>query len=550
MKPTKQKVFFGMALILTVLVFTNCKYLNTSEESTTDPMDCLNSSNPCFTVQEQRTVIDSSGYDTCGYSCTVKRVSLARNFEDIVLYSPLFGQEIWPGAIVSLKSMSDGVPDAVIFDRKPLDVWVDGLGFINNSKAISEPSAQSVNSGIASILQENYQGNQWQQLYFTQDYVNSYSKEQVGIDAGLGLSAVIGNTPLSLGGQFNFGNMDSAHSVFISIYQHYYTVNINDANDAHSYLAGNVTCDKIAPHLNNDMLGIISSVGYGRLILFQMTNSVKVEREKLAASFKAGIFANGSYDQEKQKIFKSSTIKVLLLGGNPNAIANLIQPDEEAVKKIIDDGKYWGPDSPGVPLIYRVKKLSDELPVFTYGKTTEFTIKDFKLVSGDNLWNIYSFGCDYGHNNSFNLQRNGTPVCGSGNCGGPPNSCWGNHQKAGGTSSNPGGINVSYPKDYQVKGDCWMYVLQTTNIPDVTWSADVGRVWLNNIDITAPTLNLHLNKGWNHMEFTCYNQNNTARFQINYPLASVVDILNSDSCIVSDYYSKLRASEPRSSKHK
>ncbi|MEZ5196399.1 MAG: hypothetical protein R2764_08365 [Bacteroidales bacterium] len=147
------------------------------------------------------------------------------------------------------------------------------------------------------------------------------------------------------------------------------------------------------------------------------------------------------------------------------------------------------------------------------------------------VWNISSFGCDFGHNNSFTLQRTGSPVCGSGNCPSqpamPPEGCWGELitaiQYSGGgvswTISANGSINLSHAQDVQVYGDTWIFSDNAVTInPSV--QSDVGHVWINNVSLSNPNNPISLVPGWNHLEFTSYNQNQGTVFNVNYDFTS------------------------------
>jgi hypothetical protein len=151
----------------------------------------------------------------------------------------------------------------------------------------------------------------------------------------------------------------------------------------------------------------------------------------------------------------------------------------------------------------------------------------------DHLWNIKWFICDYGHENDFILQRDGTPVCGSGNC--PDFPCWGSvytqkSYSAGEINWNimdNGSLNLWHCKDNQVYGDTYLFVISPKTI-HVPRESDVGRVWLNDVDLTDAGGDMNLQAGWNHLEWTSYNQNQDTSFKFNYDFASNVFLTNSE----------------------
>lgn len=139
-------------------------------------------------------------------------------------------------------------------------------------------------------------------------------------------------------------------------------------------------------------------------------------------------------------------------------------------------------------------------------------------------WELLWFACDVGHENSFALQRDGTPVCGSGNCPGAPGTCWRSQGSGVSWSISDGAISLSQPNDYQVYGSTWLYLLEATNV-SVPYAADVGRVWLNGSVVPGAPLSLNLQAGWNHLEFTSYNQNQGSSITLNFPFAQVADLM-------------------------
>lgn len=161
-------------------------------------------------------------------------------------------------------------------------------------------------------------------------------------------------------------------------------------------------------------------------------------------------------------------------------------------------------------------------------------------ASGCNaLWNIKWFGCDRGHDNDFTLLPDGTPVCGSGNCPGSPGSCWGptvTQSSMSGqvtwTITGTGSLSMNHAQDYQVYGDTFLFV-STPKSLSVPYDADAGSVWLNGTKINGSPLALPLAAGWNHLEWTCYNQNQGGHLNMTYAFTNHVDAMSS-SMVDSD----------------
>lgn len=130
-------------------------------------------------------------------------------------------------------------------------------------------------------------------------------------------------------------------------------------------------------------------------------------------------------------------------------------------------------------------------------------------------WTVQSFGCDAGRDNVYRLERDGTPICGSRNCPGGPGSCWGASQVGVTILDSRGSIRMDQGNDYQVYGHTYLFAQRPITLR-ANLSADVGRVWLNNQEVTAASLALSLSPGNNHLEFTSYNQHQSTSLTIGF----------------------------------
>lgn len=139
------------------------------------------------------------------------------------------------------------------------------------------------------------------------------------------------------------------------------------------------------------------------------------------------------------------------------------------------------------------------------------------------LYRIYSFGADYGHENSFQLNRDGSPVAGSSNCpkkaGIAPQGPWyarpyQNQYTGNGVSytiESNGTIRLSTAQDHQAYGVTYIHCKEAT-VVTASIGGDRSAFWLNDKQLT--TGNLNLRKGLNKLEFTTYNQNQGGRGSI------------------------------------
>lgn len=157
----------------------------------------------------------------------------------------------------------------------------------------------------------------------------------------------------------------------------------------------------------------------------------------------------------------------------------------------------------------------------------------------DGLWKVWSFGCDFGHNNFGPLNPDGTPTCGSSNCAQAPGQCW-----QGGwvsASGNTGGVQwttgaegefafTHTSKDVQALAQTWMYVLDAPKTISASFQSNVGGLWVNGVLQPASGGNVQMHfpqVGWNRVEITAYSQNSSGFADLSAPFASSVHRISS-----------------------
>ncbi len=162
-----------------------------------------------------------------------------------------------------------------------------------------------------------------------------------------------------------------------------------------------------------------------------------------------------------------------------------------------------------------------------------FGISSDAQVGCDGLWRVWWFGCDAGHNNQGPLNPNGTPICGTGNCPGAPGSCW--RGGAISASGNSGGVAWStgaqgdlrfthVAQDNQALAETYMYVLEPTKTIQSSFQADVGDVWVDGLRQakSGGVATIVLQQGWNLVQVTAYNQNQSTSLTLTAPFRTLV----------------------------
>jgi hypothetical protein len=157
-----------------------------------------------------------------------------------------------------------------------------------------------------------------------------------------------------------------------------------------------------------------------------------------------------------------------------------------------------------------------------------FALCQVSWAQGDNLWNIRENADDRFHENTpwlrpwrYNYDDGVGRWVGYWTYEVP----WGSVSTTGNSS---GALSVSRSRDHQFHAWTYVYVTNAKNITLTGGGDCVPRVFLN-YEFDSPmgfSANLNLNSGWNRIDITGYNQNDSYYFTCG-SLADLVDIMNS-----------------------
>lgn len=327
-------------------------------------------------------------------TCIKTKYSLEQNFEDIAILKPLSGV-VYPGALIKGNgSLMDGLPEPISLPRAPVTVHVDlpGIGAAG-TRIIKSPSNSSVKASIDSAL------NWWNDNAYQDGYVNassssyrlatSYSSQQLALDVGLNTSWAT----TDINAQFNYNSSESK-KVMMAVYkQAFYTIDIDIPQTPGSVFAPSVTLEQVKEQVDGDApAAYVSTVTYGRIIMFRMETTYKATSLELEAAFRyaAGYSFNSDLESTYKSILASSTIEVITLGGNAAIASEAVSARNagDLEKIITGENAVYSKNNPGVPISYKVQYLKDH-SLAKLGFTTEYTATECTSVQTANNFDIY-----------------------------------------------------------------------------------------------------------------------------------------------------------------
>jgi len=320
-------------------------------------------------------------------TCTTTTYTLQNNFEEVAILRPT-QDVIWPGSLVEAnQSLLDGLPDPARFERSPVKIRVDlpGIG-ANGTKTIESPDQANIQNAIDEALEW------WNSNAYEEGYVNaasssnrittSYSSTQASLDLGLNVEWATGD----IQSQFNFETSEETRVVMATFKQAFYSVTYVQENGAQpeDVFGPSVSLQQVQSAFSSTAPpAYVSSVTYGRIIMFRMETSASYTSAEVETAFRyaTGGQVDGGLESTYQEILQNSSVEVITLGGNAAVASEAVTARSagDLVPIITGENAVYSRNNPGVPIAYAVKYLKDDR-VAKLGYTTEYTATECSAI--------------------------------------------------------------------------------------------------------------------------------------------------------------------------
>lgn len=315
--------------------------------------------------EEEHLVDEDSEPERDGSSnneCVVEKHKMAPGFSEMILLDPT-SDVIYPGAMLKGESIPTGEYIGINGGRAPITLSVS-LENLNGkpSTVIENPSLDTVREGVKNLIQQGVTGSTAATVVFNTEEV--YSEEHLSI--ALGASYTKGKNSVS--GSFNFDSTSKKHRFVVKYLQVYYTIDLSlPDNDSPGSLFTAV------PNLDSTSPVIVSSVKYGRMLLYTVeTDSEEIETKLAFDAAFGGKEVNG--EGEYKNFWASSSVSALIVGGSSGDAAKVVTGPEGVYSYIIDGGEY-STDSPGAPLAYTLRYIKKDMPVANVVLSSEYNVR-------------------------------------------------------------------------------------------------------------------------------------------------------------------------------
>lgn len=285
-------------------------------------------------------------------------------------------QFTYPGALVQCNGkLADGNPVSIrTQDRAPLKLTID-LPFSENdgSRVIPNPEYSNVSSSIDNMVKTWGQKNPKQDVsaQTTNSYSMVHSENQLKAAIGGGFGDVE-----DLGFKIDFESIKKGkkQTMLIAFRQVYYTVSaltpiINSPADV---FGAKTSLEQVKSAADNENpLGMVSSVSYGRMIYAKLETSSQDKEVSLAfeAAAKGG---NVDSNVKWKEILKNTSFTSCVVGGSAGNGVVSNHKDMKEIQKIIQKEAKFKYTTPVVPLSYATAFLDNKPEIAHITNTAEY----------------------------------------------------------------------------------------------------------------------------------------------------------------------------------
>ena len=296
------------------------------------------------------------------YQCVETPVEEVRQYDQL-LGQLSVGDVLWPGSMLRGDSVYSGRLTPISLPRAPLtfSVSLESLGGGARSATLESPSLSSYRDAVGKILAQQLSGATPARISSEVEEVSS--EEQLAVALGASVSAPMVATVKA---GFNFEDTSKRSRYVVKFFQLYYTVDVDPPALPHQFFAPTVTVDDVAAVASAESPPVyVSSIGYGRQVIFTFESSLSKTELQTALSFvyQGGTEISGDVSLTHKEVLDQTKTTAFILGGDGGGAAAVSIGGFEQLKAFIATGGNYSKDSPGAAIAYKLSYVRDHAPV-------------------------------------------------------------------------------------------------------------------------------------------------------------------------------------------
>lgn len=345
------------------------------------------------TIQVGQVVVEKSK----DYYCTVKKVAAGYGFNEQVVMNPQ-NDVIYPGSLLDGNSVVTGEYIPILAERASMTISTNMDNLIGDkSVVIDKPALSTVREGVSKLIQKGVDGNSASLMNFEYFDVTSESNLNTALGFSSNASAkILGgmvdiNTKLKT--SLNYNSTTKKNKFIFRFIQSYYTIDVDKPATPRQFFAPSVTTAQLAASMPSYSAPVyVAGVNYGRMVYVCIQSDYSFQEIKsewamnVEAQFSVKVVKVKAETEITAAINKSSkltqsSLSAVIIGGSAGGAAGLVAADIPAISKLIMDGANWGKNNPGMPISYKLSKLSNNA-TFSVVNYNEFMVRTCRKTSG------------------------------------------------------------------------------------------------------------------------------------------------------------------------
>lgn len=313
--------------------------------------------------------------------CSTQEYDLTKTPEKIIMQNPAAGI-LYPGALIQGNGYllgAGGIRELPIRERAPMTIATD-LTFEGNSEKMMTVTYATYQEALAKLKSRALKQNVSASANYKYDQVEVHNSEQAALELGFSVK-YLGK---SLEGNVDAKTSSKEKSYMVAFEHRAFTVSAVAPETASGFFGSDMTVDKLKSLERRGLIGAenpplyVSSVNYGRLLLFTITSKASQDDIKAAlkGAYDVGVTnADVQLKAKYQKIMNESTVKIISWGGEKDDVEALIKSGQ-----IKDYFTSKAGLSGYEPISYVLRNVKDN-SIANVSETTKYTVQTCSPVT-------------------------------------------------------------------------------------------------------------------------------------------------------------------------
>ena len=314
---------------------------------------------------ESTQVVGSQAWD-----CTTQSYQMGASFQEVAIFNP--NSISYIGSVLDGGSTQNGAWTPLVFNnRNPVTITTTlNTGVSPASYIMDDPSLAAYNAIHNTFVNTALPGTAPAYILYESHEVKA-REEVVGR-----IGAHVGGWGGQIDGQYGWENVQQRTKYLLKVAQVYYTLDIVPKATPDEWFGDLPDFNQLAPRCPV----YVASVTYGRMIYITIeTSSSSQEVEAALSASWSGFGASASVDFTNSSFqsLEEKSINAFVVGGSAAGASTGLAAGD--INNIITSGGEFSPTSPGVPIAFTARRLSDN-SIVDFVTISEYSVQECQLA--------------------------------------------------------------------------------------------------------------------------------------------------------------------------